>query len=96
MAKYINSADVIDIIQKYFDETDLSALSDAAKEINLLQSADVAPVVHGEWVWNTKGLFPKPLCSRCNYEPYRASNHNSDLPNYCPNCGAKMDRKAVK
>ena len=61
-----------------------------------VELVEYAPVVHGEWVWNTKGLFPKPLCSRCNHEPYRASNHNSDLPNYCPNCGAKMDGKAVE
>lgn len=56
-----------------------------------MPAADVAPVRHGRWIWDAKGLYPKPLCSRCQYEPYRASNHNHDLPNYCPNCGAKMD-----
>lgn len=54
-------------------------------------AADVAPVKHGRWEWDAKGLYPKPLCNKCHYEPYRRSNCNSDLPNYCPNCGAKMD-----
>lgn len=56
-----------------------------------LPTVDVAPVVHGRWIWDTNGLYPKPLCSKCRYEPYRRSNHNLDLPRYCPNCGAKMD-----
>lgn len=59
--------------------------------VDKVPAADVAPVRHGRWEWDTKGLYPKPLCSRCQYEPYRASNHSSDLPPYCPNCGAKMD-----
>lgn len=46
---------------------------------------------NGRWEWSTKELYPKPLCSRCKYEPYRASNHQSDLPKYCPSCGARMD-----
>ena len=62
-----------------------------AEDIETAPAADVAPVRHGRWIWDTKGLYPKPLCSRCQYEPYRASNHSSDLPPYCPNCGAKMD-----
>lgn len=54
-------------------------------------SIEAAPVVHGRWVWDTTGLYPKPLCSRCEVEPWRRSNHQSDLPSYCPNCGARMD-----
>lgn len=56
-----------------------------------LPSVDVVSILHGQWEWSTKELYPKPLCSRCKYESYRASNHQSDLPNYCPNCGVKMD-----
>ena len=52
---------------------------------------EYAPVVHGRWEWDTSGLYPKPLCNRCGEEPWRKSNHQSDLPNYCPNCGARMD-----
>lgn len=48
-------------------------------------------VRHGRWIWKTNTLYPKPVCSRCGEEPWRRSNHQSDLPNYCPKCGAKMD-----
>ena len=58
-----------------------------------LPAADVAEVRHGRWVWDTTGLYPKPICSRCGEEPYRRSNHTSDLPKYCPNCGARMDKE---
>lgn len=54
-------------------------------------TVDAVPVVHGKWIWDTKGLYPKPLCSRCSEEPCRLTNHQSDLPKYCPHCGAKMD-----
>ena len=39
-------------------------------------------VVHAKWVWDE--LFHDYTCSNC---------HNWDLktPNYCSNCGAKMD-----
>ena len=53
-------------------------------------AANAREDVRSEWVWDTKGLYPKPLCRKCNYEPYRASNRLEDLPNFCPNCGARM------
>ena len=58
-------------------------------EIQDVPSADVTPVVHGHWKWNIEKT--RPFCSKCAEEPYRASNR--ELPNYCPNCGAKMDSK---
>ena len=55
----------------------------------------VEKVWRGEWIWDTSGLYPKPVCSKCGEEPYRRSNHTSDLPNYCPKCGAPMTDEAV-
>ena len=52
--------------------------------------------VKGEWIWDTNGLYPKPVCSKCGEEPYRRSNHTSDLPNYCPKCGCPMTDEAVE
>lgn len=49
--------------------------------------ADVVPVVHG-W-WNAD-----ETCSSCgekSTEGLDATKWNYWLPNYCPNCGAKMD-----
>lgn len=55
--------------------------------------ADVVPVVHGHW---TEKRFPGGgfwdysfVCSHCHHEtPVRGY---SIAPDYCPNCGAKMD-----
>lgn len=49
-------------------------------------AADVAPVRRGEWKRDREG---RPVCSECAEEPYRNGDYN--LPNYCPNCGAKME-----
>ena len=66
----------------------LSALRPVSRE-------QVEKVWRGEWIWDTSGLYPKPVCSKCGEEPYRRSNHTSDLPNYCPKCGAPMTDEAV-
>lgn len=56
-------------------------------------AADVVPVVHGNWIWNS--LFSNELysvlsCSHCGELIEVLINR----PNYCPNCGAKMDGEA--
>ena len=51
-----------------------------------MQTADVAPVVHGRWK-HMDGTKTRRVCSMCGW----------DVPEYgkfyvyCPNCGAKMD-----
>ena len=58
---------------------------EATYAIDRIPEADVAPVVHGRWVY---GEFDIPHCSECG---------NDVMPNmispYCPNCGAKMDEE---
>lgn len=49
-------------------------------------AADVAPVRRGHWKRDKEN---RPICSECAEEPYRNGDYN--LPNYCPNCGAKME-----
>lgn len=47
-------------------------------------AADVAPVVHGEWVLDAKN---HAYCSQCLY----GRNIETQIGwNYCPNCGSKM------
>lgn len=48
---------------------------------------DLAPVKHGEWMTKPDGFIPADIyCSECGkrYNFFVA-------PNYCPNCGLKMD-----
>ncbi|MGN0656579.1 MAG: hypothetical protein ACI4KR_07285 [Ruminiclostridium sp.] len=68
---------------------------DLAKTIDNLPAADVASARHGRWLNPTK---PFPCydwkCSECGCEEYRhvdSHGHYREM-NYCPNCGAKMDR----
>ncbi|MDV3427396.1 MAG: hypothetical protein LIR50_10070 [Bacillota bacterium] len=48
-----------------------------------LSTADVVPVVHGEWISECE---PHYECSECHHW-----FHLYQYMNYCPNCGAKMD-----
>ena len=53
------------------------------------------PVKHGTWtITDTDdgegGEIPHFICSECNSEPMAWSSRR--LFNYCPNCGAKMDK----
>lgn len=48
-------------------------------------TADVVEVRHGKWNKNGNGRD----CSICGFKYYA----NGGFFNYCPKCGAKMDRK---
>jgi hypothetical protein len=62
--------------------------SGAMEVLDDVPAADVAPVVHGEWI-KTKDKNKK-RCSRCDVIHLIAQYPNGNA-NYCPNCGAKMD-----
>lgn len=51
-------------------------------------AADVAPVVHGKWIMDGKDHCH---CSECK----EGRNIRTQIGwNFCPNCGAKMDKEA--
>lgn len=54
-------------------------------------AADVAPVVHGRWVFETAtaNTLSRIKCDICGWWTLDPSVDNSYK--YCPNCGAKMD-----
>ena len=51
-------------------------------------AADVAPVVHGEWLLRHEGYGHYWECSSCHKNPCIYVTKDT---RYCPNCGAKMD-----
>ena len=59
-------------------------------EVMKVPAADVAPVVHGEWIGNKGGFWEMATCSMCD-EKYPCVGM---APNFCPNCGARMDGAA--
>ena len=50
--------------------------------------ADVAPVVHGRWEWDTEDIY---RCSNCAEKSHVKEVMGHPEWDYCPNCGAKMD-----
>ena len=67
--------------------------SDGAMAMEIVASApaaDVAPVRHGQWIYDKK--VQRPYCSVCKGYFYGATNSPMS---YCPNCGAKMDEGKV-
>ena len=59
-----------------------------ASAVECLPAADVAPVVHGEWLLRHIGHGHYWECSVCHTNPCIYVTKDT---NYCPNCGAKMD-----
>lgn len=98
MAEYINRQQAIaavsaDGFEHYGSHADTKLLEVVLESLAQIPPADVALVKHGLWLgvrcegpagpWNG-------TCSVCNIRndiphPYSA--------NYCPNCGAKMDKR---
>lgn len=77
-------------------------ISAAIKELEAFPTADVAPVVHGRWVYNPNGMdwnLGAWQCSVCKCNNNNLPGNDKHNPyifqgsNYCPNCGAKMDGK---
>lgn len=99
MSEYITKESAIevfewgdaDVIEEYGDGSYNFGFGRGAikSAINAISAADVAPVVHGDWI----GYFPH--CSVCGEEALSRDNgtlHGAYfLTDYCPNCGAKMD-----
>ena len=61
------------------------------RTIDKYPAADVAPVVHGKWVYDE-------VCSVCrvskfHYFYFTETGDWDGVWNYCPNCGAKMTDK---
>ena len=52
------------------------------------QAADVAPVVHGRW---EPGNPICPVCGGNKFKDLDADIWCDWQPDFCPNCGAKMD-----
>ena len=63
------------------------------KDVDAIPPADVAPVRHGRWLgWGKSGTPTYEnygTCSVCGEDAEIYTEHR----NYCPNCGAKMDKE---
>ena len=55
------------------------------KAVDAIPAADVAPVIHGEWIRKNGEMY----CSVCGGEALMDEVYYKSP--YCPDCGAKMD-----
>ena len=106
MSELIERKEAIEAIKKYGKDA-ISAgrrtidpvddVVELCRVIDALPAVDAAPVVHGRWIKRNKyDMESRLYCSSCKQEYayidgicYLVSE--SELPFYCPNCGAKMD-----
>lgn len=65
-----------------------ATITDAKRKIADTRPADVAPVVHGEWLLRHEGYGHYWECSVCHTNP---CIYVTEHTKFCPNCGAKMD-----
>lgn len=96
MTGYITKEQAIDEVWDAFtsrDDPDLGLVIE--ENIERLPAADVAPVVHGEWIgtWgdgyaNGFIVYEEFECSRCGCVHHADGEPTWD---YCPQCGARMD-----
>ena len=95
MAEYILREAARDVFQRLaYDDwnqgagtTWAEAFAESAELIDTIPAADVAPVRHGEWIKQDDGAC---FCSVCQLG--LESFAEGIFYNYCPFCGALMDK----
>lgn len=98
MAEYIDRAELIIGLQKYYEsiygrKPDFyNGYQIACGFVENFQTADVAPVRHGQWIRldAVKGTETHK-CSACKTASYVPTCMMAPIYEYCPNCGARMD-----
>ena len=94
--KYIDVDKALEELNKtpaYFESGDIRyGIEIAIDTINKLPTADVVEVKHGKWKIKIDEYDCEYMkCSVCKEIFYPVDEDTVDTtPNYCPNCGAKM------
>lgn len=103
MAEYIEREAAIKELMNDATEQVGYSREDAADCIRYMDTADVAPVVHGRWIPSESDFDDDDTlfdveewcdwqCSACREDIcYEDPMPPRLLPKHCPNCGAKMD-----
>lgn len=97
MARYLDAEKLKHILNnsKYYGKKQGNDFADMITEC---EAEDVAPVKHGYWKEQTHGYYECSVCLELTNNldsegfPIGASDRG-ELAHFCPNCGAKMDRK---
>ena len=87
MAEYIEREAVLSKLREAVKHKGMGAAIAGVliRYIERIPAADVAPVVHGRWIpFHSEAAGDIQYCSACDVGC-------TWKPNYCPNCGARMD-----
>ena len=87
MAEYIKREYAIDaVLDVYYNTPDINLSGEKFEAASRKsQAADVAPLRHGRWLpFHSTAAGDIQYCSACEIGC-------TWKPNYCPNCGCKMD-----
>lgn len=91
MARYIDAekyeSELWSSLKGYRKAPEICAVKNCIVELEEQPTADVIEVEHGRWIENKTEVMLYG-CSNCAYRVDFESN-------YCPNCGAKMDRGII-
>lgn len=91
MAEYIKRETVINHLDACMDTIWKPEIVALKCFVEGIPAADVVPVRHGRWQYNTD--FYVWCCSECGKNPTKGTGvvtTAEKLPAYCPHCGAKM------
>ncbi len=66
-------------------------ISNVLERIEDFPTIEAEPVKHGRWIDDRTSV----ICGHCNAEYSDEIFMMGDNVNYCPNCGAKMDKPAI-
>lgn len=86
MAEYIERDFVLDVVKRTSGDY-AAAFCEIAHHKAGRCCADVAPVVHGKWIY---GEDIDIQCSVCGADALTEGDYRQIKSRYCPNCGAKM------
>lgn len=101
MSRYIDEELVVEALQScidtdgIYDENngiDYISHDEAVKYISEIPTADVKPVVHGEWERETFDLGAD-IPIRVAYQCSECGNYFDSEFNFCPHCGSDMRGK---
>lgn len=91
MAEYIEREDLLELYRMddpVLNENGHVPLPVIRQNIMDIPAADVAPVRHGRW---EPGNPICPVCGGDKFKDLDADIWSDWQPDFCPNCGAKMD-----
>ena len=79
--------------RKHANEHFILGIESVIEFVENLPAADVAPVRHGRWIKPVPG-DGENYCSVCHAEQPWFYGYGYYEPDYCPSCGARMDKEA--